>query len=82
VVVTLERTTDLLRLRIKDDGRGFDPAQVQSSNEGISGIGLLGMRERIESLGGRFRVETAPDIGTTVTVELPEEGESDEHQAD
>lgn len=53
-------------LRIRDDGRGFDPA---ASNGGTHG--LLGMRYRVESVGGGFAVDSAPGRGTVIDVWLP-----------
>jgi signal transduction histidine kinase len=52
---------------VEDDGRGFDPASVEDG----AGLGLAAMRERTESLGGRFCVWSAPGEGTRVQVEFP-----------
>jgi signal transduction histidine kinase len=52
-------------LRIEDGGRGFDPQGT------ADGFGLLGMRERVELLGGVLRVTSTPGAGTTVTARLP-----------
>jgi PAS domain S-box-containing protein len=57
-------------LRVSDDGRGFDPDQVQVLGD-IAHFGLIAMRERVEALGGRFRVTTAPGEGTVVEAKLP-----------
>jgi signal transduction histidine kinase len=54
-----------LRLRVEDDGRGFD-ADAASSG----GFGLLGMRERVALAGGDFAIAPAQP-GTRVTAELP-----------
>jgi signal transduction histidine kinase len=56
-----------VRLRITDDGDGFDPSAPRSSHS----FGLTGMRERSESLGGEFSVSSTPGSGTTVEVRLP-----------
>ena len=58
------RSADQARsvLRIDDDGRG---------GAIVPGNGLCGMRERIESLGGRLRVDATPGQGTRVEVTLP-----------
>jgi signal transduction histidine kinase len=56
-----------LRLRVVDDGGGFDPASVA----GGPGFGLTSMRERAESLGGVFRAESAPGRGSVIEVTLP-----------
>jgi signal transduction histidine kinase len=51
---------------IEDDGDGFDPALVRED-----GLGLLGMRERIDLLDGRLTVESSPGSGTTLAIEVP-----------
>jgi signal transduction histidine kinase len=51
---------------IEDDGRGFDPGTVRED-----GLGLLGMRERVELHDGRLTVESQPGSGTTLVVEVP-----------
>ncbi len=52
-----------LRLMIRDDGTGgADPAQ---------GSGLLGLRDRVEALGGRLEIDSPPDKGTTLTAHIP-----------
>ncbi|MBI5303610.1 MAG: PAS domain S-box protein [Chloroflexi bacterium] len=56
-----------LSLLIWDDGVGFDPNGPALSNR----LGLVGMRERAEMLGGRFSVESDTGIGTTLRVEVP-----------
>jgi len=62
IEVRLDRSDGSVALRVEDDGRGFDPA--------ARGMGLLGMEERVEQLGGRLRIHSAPGR-TTVTAELP-----------
>jgi signal transduction histidine kinase len=59
------RDADEVWLRVSDDGSGFDPARPGR------GFGLISMRERTESLGGEFRVESAPGRGTSIEVVLP-----------
>jgi signal transduction histidine kinase len=54
-------------LHIADDGRGFDPQAPQPGTH----LGLWSMRERVEQLGGRFEVESAPGAGTTVRAIIP-----------
>ena len=58
-------------MEICDDGRGFDPADVVPAEDGESGIGLVGMRERLRLLGGRLEIESAPGGPTTVRAMLP-----------
>jgi signal transduction histidine kinase len=65
VSVELTAGADTLRLLVEDNGRGF-PA----SGEDIVGLGLTGMRERVESLGGRFAIETT-GTGTRIKITVP-----------
>ena len=50
---------------IEDDGRGFDPTAASD------GFGIQGMRERVELVNGRLRIESGPESGTTLVVEVP-----------
>lgn len=67
--VSIETTDDRLRLVIADDGIGFDLAQVNIAADG-QGWGLLSMSERAESIGGCCRIESFPQRGTQVIVEV------------
>jgi signal transduction histidine kinase/ligand-binding sensor domain-containing protein len=60
-----------LRLAVQDDGMGFDP---QSGTSKEDHWGMRGMRERAESIGAAFRLDTAPDRGTTIEVVVPQKG--------
>ncbi|MBT7017148.1 MAG: sensor histidine kinase, partial [Anaerolineae bacterium] len=55
-------------LNIIDEGIGFDPAEPFSPP---AGWGLAGMRERVESVGGKFNLESSPGNGTSVAVLIP-----------
>ena len=66
VSVLLTRREGAAAVVVEDNGRGFDP-DVPSPE----GIGLIGMRERLELIGGRLRVESSPSAGTTVVAEVP-----------
>ncbi len=70
VSVLLERRDGHLLAVVEDDGTGFDLRQAAASGR----LGLIGMRERAEMLGGTLTVETAPGAGTTVVVEVPNAG--------
>ena len=59
---------DYLSVEVSDQGPGFDWAQVADQD---GHLGLAGMRERVESLGGLFRIETQPGRGTQVIARLP-----------
>jgi signal transduction histidine kinase len=62
------RECDALRVTVADSGPGFDPASQNGSGDRL---GLTGMRERAESLGGRFQVESSVQGGTRVLALLP-----------
>jgi signal transduction histidine kinase len=51
---------------VEDDGDGFDPGEVREG-----GLGLVGMRERVALLDGRLDLESSPESGTTLVVEIP-----------
>ena len=69
-LVAIECTGNSVVLRVSDDGCGFDPDHVQVLGD-IAHFGLIAMRERVEALGGRFRVTTEPGGGTVVEARLP-----------
>jgi len=58
-----------LRLRVVDDGRGFDLSHAQTAPHLY--FGLTAMRERVEAIGGRLSIRTAPGEGTTVEALVP-----------
>jgi signal transduction histidine kinase len=62
-----------LQLRVADDGRGFDPTDPESRQDPGT-LGLAGMAERAELVGGRLRVVSRPGGGTTVGAAIPVEG--------
>jgi signal transduction histidine kinase len=66
IVATAARRA--VQLVIEDDGVGFDPERLTS----VEQIGLLGMRERLEILGGSLRIESAPGSGCRVYARLPQ----------
>lgn len=59
---------DRLRLRVSDEGSGFDPAAV--ARRGGSRFGLVSMRERAAAVGAELNIDSVPGRGTTVQVEL------------
>lgn len=64
--VRIHVATDHVALSVWDEGSGFDPAGLDNHR-----LGILGMRERAELLGGWFRVESAPGKGTRVETSIP-----------
>lgn len=68
--VEFERSGPMLKGSIRDDGVGFDVNGVLS-RVGTQGFGLMGMRERVVALGGRFSVKSKPGQGTSIEFEVP-----------
>jgi signal transduction histidine kinase len=57
-----------LQVEIADSGPGFD---IDSALDGREHLGLVGMRDRVESLGGQFTISSAPGQGTRINITLP-----------
>ncbi|WP_425519845.1 GAF domain-containing sensor histidine kinase [Streptomyces yatensis] len=68
VDVTLTRHGQGARLRVADDGTGFDPSAVRRAGRHL---GLVSMRDRAGGVGGRLTVESAPGKGTVIEMEVP-----------
>jgi signal transduction histidine kinase len=66
VSVGLHATSTTITLNVRDSGAGFDPASLDGQR-----LGILGMRERAELLGGTFSLKAAPGKGTNIEVVLP-----------
>jgi signal transduction histidine kinase len=67
-----------LQVEIEDDGRGFDPSIINSSNG--QHYGLIGMRERAERLGGQLFLTSSPGKGTQVRLSVPKIENNFSHQ--
>ena len=66
VVVRLQSTHDsLLELRIEDNGIGFDPQALRPGHYGI-----VGLREQADLIGAELRIDSKPNVGTTLRVSL------------
>ncbi len=72
--IRLEQNGQLIRCLISDDGIGFD-VPVVLSRKGDKGLGLIGIRERLNAIGGAYRIISAPGQGTTLQVEIPLEAQ-------
>jgi PAS domain S-box-containing protein len=68
VSVSLERMDSTVVLKVSDDGRGF-----RAESDQTSGLGLVGMRERAQIVGGSIDIHSAPGEGTTVCLRVPVE---------
>jgi len=73
VDIRFEIAPEAANCTVKDDGRGFDPREVLD-RKGERGLGLIGMRERLSALGGRFTIDSAPGRGTDLRIIIPLEG--------
>jgi signal transduction histidine kinase len=60
-------------MEIRDNGKGFQQDHVLRGKK-KNRLGLLGMRERVESIKGSFTVRSAPGSGTTILVRVPPAG--------
>jgi signal transduction histidine kinase len=67
VRIELQRTPSKVACSVCDDGLGFDAHRQQ----GPQGLGLIGIRERLNALGGSLRLTTEPRRGTTIQAEIP-----------
>jgi signal transduction histidine kinase len=70
VTVQLQREPRVIRCSVADDGIGFDAPAVLAHRRG-PGLGLVGIRERLEGVRGSFQIVSAPGRGTTVQVAVP-----------
>ena len=70
-VVTVEFSDAGIKITVRDDGKGFEQPETLGTLAQIGQMGLVGMRERAELVGGTLALRSAPDRGTTVFVEVP-----------
>jgi signal transduction histidine kinase len=59
--------SNMVYLRISDDGVGFNPEETRMTH----GLGLVSMRERLRSVGGEFSIWSTPSLGTLVEGRVP-----------
>jgi two-component system sensor histidine kinase UhpB len=87
VVVDLDALDGCVELRVRDDGRGFDPPRAGAAEAGFrnsspelgassngsapGGLGIEGMTERARLVGGELQVRSRPGVGTTVKLRVP-----------
>ncbi len=67
VDITLDVSATHASLRVQDDGTGFDPDRVGPRSGTSDAFGLRAMGERVDQLGGRLTIDSAPGDGTTIT---------------
>ncbi|MES1180289.1 MAG: sensor histidine kinase [Verrucomicrobiota bacterium] len=70
VEVSIQKFADGACMKIHDNGKSFQVERILNA-KGRKRLGLLGMRERLEMVGGSFDIESAPGQGTTITAKIP-----------
>jgi signal transduction histidine kinase len=70
VEVNIQELPDCVCMNIRDNGKSFEVESVLHG-KGSKRLGLLGMRERLEMVGGHFDVQSAPGKGTAITAKIP-----------
>lgn len=76
VHLTFSLGDDQMTMMIEDDGIGFDLMEVSVASESGRGLGLIGMQERIQLVGGQLEIDTAPGYGTRIRIQVPIQGQS------
>jgi signal transduction histidine kinase len=71
ISILLRYDDETVTMRVEDDGSGFD---LETRSQNTSRFGLLGMRERVERIGGRLSIQSTPGAGTVVEVVLRNAG--------
>jgi signal transduction histidine kinase len=71
VKVSLLRSGSDIYVTVEDDGRGFDASVLNGGMEKVKGFGIFNIRERLNHIGGQFKIESGKDKGTIVTLIAP-----------
>lgn len=69
-MLTIEKTSDFVLIKIEDFGRGFDKFAHPKNDADMGGFGLLGITERVRMLGGTLDIQTEIDKGTKLTIQI------------
>jgi two-component system NarL family sensor kinase len=72
-IIRIKRHNSTVTLEVEDHGRGIAAEKLVALNEGGSGVGVRGMRDRVRHLSGEMKLEST-DSGTTVSISLPDRG--------
>jgi signal transduction histidine kinase len=70
VEINIQKLADGVSMKINDNGKSFQVEKTLNA-KGRKRLGLLGMKERLDMVGGRFDIESVPGKGTTVTAQIP-----------
>jgi PAS domain S-box-containing protein len=71
VLVDVTKADSKVKIAINDDGAGFDAEKVESHDRPKSGFGLFNVKERLEHIGGSFKIKSSPGKGTSIVLEAP-----------
>jgi signal transduction histidine kinase len=71
IEIQLRYRSDRMELSIRDDGSGFDTARASAEPDERFGLGLIGIRQRVQDVGGKVLIESTPGSGTRVFTSLP-----------
>lgn len=77
VILSIEKKGDIVIGEITDDGIGFDSEMTLVTKHDEGGLGLLGMRERVDQFNGQIEIQSKPGAGTSIFIYIPFEGEPD-----
>ncbi|HEV8539083.1 MAG TPA: triple tyrosine motif-containing protein [Bacteroidota bacterium] len=69
--VLLRQRDGMIEIRVRDDGRGFDPASVDRKSRHITGFGLFNLQERVAHYNGEIEIRSGPGNGTIVAISVP-----------
>jgi signal transduction histidine kinase len=78
VNVRMQFQSDKFQVEVRDDGRGFDLSQTLDGAVAVGHIGLLGMKQRADMLGGDVRIKTSEGSGTSITLSIPIQSQEEE----
>lgn len=71
VKVSLLRSGSDIYVAVEDDGRGFDASILNGRMEKVKGFGIFNIRERLNHIGGQFKIESDKEKGTKITLTAP-----------
>ncbi|QDO93878.1 PAS domain-containing protein [Formosa sediminum] len=71
ILVSIFHTDTMLSITIDDDGKGFDVNRPKNIKTGVGGMGMTFMNERINYINGRLFLNSSPETGTRITLNIP-----------
>jgi signal transduction histidine kinase len=71
IEISLEQKDSMICASIMDNGKGFDLNRVLHPESPERGFGIIGMQERVSLLGGHIDIQSKPDSGTHIHIEVP-----------